>query len=301
MKLNITIIGTGLIGCSLGLALKKNGHYVCGVDKDKSHLEEAKKRGGIDYYESLEKALSNTDLVVLCLPVDAILNILPKVLDNISDDATVMDMGSTKLGICREADKHPRRENFVAVHPLAGLEHSGPKAAHVDLFLNARVLICDAQKSSSWALSVVTGVLQELKTKAVFMDSDEHDQQLALVSHLPQFMAYVLASLEDFDKEVNKNWVELGGGGLQSSIRLGKSDANMWMPIFKQNKKHLLNCLDNYMDKLVKMKNLLEKDKFDEMHDLIIKANENYEKLNYRSKKPGTLVENQNALKIFYS
>lgn len=299
--MHVTIIGVGLIGCSLGLALRKNGHHVCGVDKNSKHLEEAKKIGGIDNYKNISNALSNTDLVVLCLPVDAILKTLPKVLDKISGKTTVMDMGSTKFDICQRVDKHKRRANFVAAHPLAGVEHSGPKAAHVDLYLNARVLICDVQKSSSWALSVVTRVFQELKMKTVFMDSDEHDQQLALVSHLPQFMAYALASLEDFDKDINKNWVELGGGGLQSSIRLGKSDAGMWMPIFEQNKAYLLQCVDNYMNKMNDMKNMIENNRLDDLRELIKTANNNYEKLNYGNNKPGTTVENQSALKIFYS
>ncbi len=299
--MQVTIVGTGLMGCSLGLALKKLGHHVCGVDNNPEHLNDALKMGGIDYFAEPDQAFTGTDLVVLCVPVDAVVKLLPRILDQINKNAVVMDMGSTKLDICTLADQHDHRNQFVAVHPMAGVEHSGPKAAHVDLFLHARVIICDPQRSSSHALNKVLGILQELKMKAIFMDADEHDRQLALVSHLPQFIAYALASLEDFDKDTNKNWVELGGGGLQSSIRLGKSDAKMWIPIFQQNKDYLLQYIENYIDQLNNIKTLLRDDKTEQLNSLIKNANVNYEKLNYRNKKPTTTVVNQGAPKVFYS
>ena len=299
--MHVTIIGTGLMGCSLGLALRKSGHFVCGVDVNESHLAEALKMGALDQTDSLENAISKTDLIVLCVPVDVIARLLPFVLDNMAEQATVMDMGSTKLTMCTLASAHPRRKDFVAVHPMAGVEHSGPQAAHVDMFMHARVIICDAQQSSSQSLNKVLGLLQELKMKAIFMDADEHDRQLALVSHLPQFIAYALASLSDFDKENNKSWTELGGGGLQSSIRLGKSDAQMWMPIFSQNKNYLLQYVDNYIGQLQQMKQMLEDDGAPQMDSLIQTANANYEKLNYKNNTPRPLVPNQGAPKVFYS
>lgn len=299
--MQVTIVGTGLMGCSLGLALKKLGHHVCGVDNNPEHLNDALKMGGIDYFAEPDQAFTGTDLVVLCVPVDAVVKLLPRILDQINKNAVVMDMGSTKLDICTLADQHVHRDQFVAVHPMAGVEHSGPKAAHVDLFLHARVIICDPQRSSSHALNKALGILQELKMNAIFMDADEHDRQLALVSHLPQFIAYALASLEDFDKDTNKNWVELGGGGLQSSIRLGKSDAKMWIPIFQQNKDYLLQYIENYIDQLNNIKTLLRDDKTEQLNSLIKNANVNYEKLNYRNKKPTTTVANQGAPKVFYS
>ncbi|MFN3555903.1 MAG: prephenate dehydrogenase [Bacteroidales bacterium] len=299
--MQVTIIGTGLMGCSLGLALKKAGHFVCGADTNDQHLLEAMQKGALDSAEPLETAISDSDLVVLCVPVDIIAALLPNILDQIPADTIVMDMGSTKLDICTRVSSHARRQDFVAVHPMAGVEHSGPGAAHVDLFLGARVIICDAQQSSSAALNKVLGVLQELKMKVIFMDSDEHDRQLALVSHLPQFIAYALASLDDFDKDANKSWTELGGGGLQSSIRLGKSDADMWMPIFQQNKDYLLQYVDNYINQLSLLKNMLEKEQFQLLKQCISKANQNYERLNYRNNKPRPLIPNQGAPKVFYS
>lgn len=299
--MHVTIIGTGLMGCSLGLALKKNGHFVCGADGNENHLQQALQRGAIDIAQPLEKAIAETDLIVLCVPVDAIADLLPRVMDKMPEKATLMDMGSAKHEICTLANRHPRRNDFVAVHPMAGVEHSGPQAAHVDLFLHARVIICDAQQSSSDALNKVLGLLQELKMKVIFMDADDHDRQLALVSHLPQFIAYALASLDDFDKEANKSWTELGGGGLQSSIRLGKSDASMWIPIFMQNKDYLLQYLDNYIYQLSSLKNMLEMDQTEQLQQSILTANANYERLNYRNNKPRPLMPDQGAPKVFYS
>ncbi len=299
--MQITIIGTGLIGCSLGMALKKQGHHITGADSNPDNLEKALFRGGIDEAEELTEALKNAQLVVLCVPVDIVKELMVEVLNDMPDNAVLMDMGSTKEDICAVADAHPRRAGFVAAHPMAGVEHSGPLAAHVDLFLHARVIVCDAQKSGTNALNTVLGILQELKMKVIFMDAREHDRQLALVSHLPQFIAYALSALEDFGDPTNKEWVELGGGGLQSSIRLGKSDAGMWMPIFQQNKGNILKYIDRYMQKLQEMKYLVETRDEKQLLELIRSSNRNYEKLNYRNNNPKTVVPDKEATRLFYS
>jgi prephenate dehydrogenase len=299
--MNVTIIGTGLIGCSLGMALKKHGHQISGVDNNPEHAEKAQFMGGIDEIKTLDEALTDAHLVVLCIPVDGVKNLICPILDKLNPDAVVMDMGSTKAEICHMAETHPNREQFVAVHPMAGVEHSGPLAAHVDLFHQARVIVCDAQKSSTSALNTVLGILQEIRMKVIFMDSQEHDRQLALVSHLPQFIAYGLASLGDFSDERNKDWVQLGGGGLQSSIRLGKSDAAMWMPVFHQNKQHILDYIDRYVQKLMDMKEMVEGGDDEAMQELIKSANTNYEKLHYRNNQPRPLVPDKGAPKVFYS
>jgi prephenate dehydrogenase len=300
--MNITIIGTGLMGCSLGLALKKNGHFISGVDHNPTHLEQAISIGAIDRGLPIHDALTDTDLVALCVPVDATVELLTEIMDLIPENTTVMDMGSTKLDICQCIKDHARRNNFVPVHPMAGVEHSGPLAAHVDLYHNAKVIICEPQKSSYQSLNVVLGILQELKMRVIFMDTEDHDRQLALVSHLPQVLAYALASLGDFDLETNKQWVDLGGGGLQSSIRLGKSDANMWVPVFQQNKVNLLNCIDNFINHLNVLRESIENDNQLGLRENIDKANINYEKLNYKQNKIRKSVElQQGSPKVFYS
>jgi prephenate dehydrogenase len=299
--MKISIIGTGLMGGSLGLALKKEGHFITGVDHNTVHLEQALSIGAIDTVLPLHMALTDCELVVICVPVDATLHVLPEIMDHISDKTTVMDLGSTKVDICNSISNHKNRKNFVAVHPMAGVEHSGPLAAHVDLYLNAKAIVCDPQKSSSISLNTVLSILQELKMKVIFMDAMEHDRQLALVSHLPQVVAYALASMGDFDLEDNKEWVELGGGGLQSSIRLGKSNAEMWMPIFQQNKENLLKYIDNYMNQLDALRQMIVDDNRETLKPTITSANTNYEKLNYRRNKAKSNVEIQGAPKVYYS
>jgi prephenate dehydrogenase len=299
--MNITIIGTGLMGCSLGMALKRNGHQVTGVDNNPSHLEKALFMGGIDEVKNLDEAVESAQLVVLCVPVNAIRDLILPVLDIIKQDGVVMDMGSTKKEICSVADTHINRDQFVAVHPMAGVEHSGPLAAHIDLFDRARVIICDAQKSSTSSLNIVLQVLQDIRMNVMFMESAEHDRQLALVSHLPQFIAYALASLNDFNDEKNKDWSQLGGGGLRSSIRLGKSDAGMWMPIFEQNKKNLIEYIDRYIGRLQEMKELVQNEEEKKMHCLIKKANNNYEKLNYGKSKNLSIVPEEGKSRVYYS
>lgn len=300
--MNITIIGTGLMGCSLGLALKKGGHFITGVDHNPLHLEQAESIGAIDKAMEMTDALVNADLVVIGVPVDATVRILPHVLNSVPENATVMDLGSTKLEICNAIRNHHRRGIFVPVHPMAGVEHSGPLAAHIDLYINAKGIICEPQISTYQSLNVVLGILQELKMRAIFMDTEDHDRQLALVSHLPQVMAYALASMGDFELKANKQWVELGGGGLQSSIRLGKSDANMWMPIFQQNKDNITGYIDNYINQLTKLRKLIVENDQATLNENITKANLNYEKLNYRQNKNKKSVElQQGSPKVFYS
>ncbi len=299
--MHVTIIGTGLIGCSLGMALRRAGHHVTGVDHNSLHLEQAHSRGGIDDALPMEEALKLTQLVVLCVPVDTIAGMLPGLLDQLSPHTVVMDLGSTKADICNAVEDHSNRKAFVAVHPMAGVEHSGPLAAHIDLFLHARVIICNAHQSSTDALNRVLSVLQELKMKVIFMDADHHDRQLALVSHLPQFIAYALSSMDEFANPDFKEWTELGGGGLQSSIRLGKSDANMWIPVFQQNKENLLQIIDRYMQQLSTMKDMVLNNDKPGMQQLILNANTNYEKLNYSNNIPRASIPEKNTPQVFYS
>jgi prephenate dehydrogenase len=299
--MQITIIGTGLIGCSLGMALKKNGHYITGVDNIPSHLEKALYMGGIDETKPLEEAVSSSQLIVLCVPVNIIAEILLPVLDMVNQDAVVMDMGSTKRRICALADTHINRDQFVAAHPMAGVEHSGPLAAHIDLFDRARVIICDSQKSSTLSLNIASQILQEIRMNVIFMDATEHDRQLALVSHLPQFLAYALASLTDFNDEKNKDWTQLGGGGLRSSIRLGKSDADMWIPIFDQNQKHLTEYIDRYISRLQEMKELVKQKETKKMQYIIKSANKNYGKLTYRKPQAQPIVPEEGKSRVHYS
>lgn len=277
--MHVAIIGTGLIGCSLGMALRQSGHYVSATDVHEQYLYRAWEKGAVDRLATPDQVMEHADLVVLCIPVDAIVGMLPEILEKMPDGAILWDMGSTKEVICKIADAQPRRADFVALHPMAGVEQPGPEAASGDMFRHARAIICNAGQSSDAALKTSKMILDDLQMKIMYMDAAEHDRQLALVSHLPQFLAYVLSSMDDFEKKENNNWTQLGGGGLKSSVRLGKSDADMWLPVFSQNKSNLLHYIDRYLYHLQAMKNMIVSNEQACLKNTIAKANENYDKL----------------------
>ncbi len=254
----ITIIGTGLIGSSLGMALRKQGHFVIGCDKNIINLEQAKTIGAIDAtsqpcltgVKSISQSVNQPacrqagqSIVILATPVDHILEVLPQILDNLPSDAVVIDTGSTKRAICQKVKNHPKRNAFVAAHPMAGSEQSGPQAARANLFENKRVAICESELSSQASLSKAIQLFESVGLEPVFMSPEQHDSSVALVSHLPQILAYAFASLPEFQNENSKDWANVASSGFESSTRLALSVPEVWLPILFQNRMFLVDAL----------------------------------------------------------
>lgn len=272
----VTVIGTGLIGGSMGLDLKKRkvATKVLGVDKSKEHLEKALEMGIIDESQELEEAVSHSDLVILAIPVDNAPEILKSVLDTIKPGATVIDVGSIKSNICSIADNHPKREQYVACHPMAGTEFSGPEAAHYYLFDGKANVICDAKKSNQKALDTALQVFESLKMNTIYMDAIEHDRHIAYVSHLSHITSFTLGlTVLDIEKD-EQSIFNMASTGFASTVRLAKSSADMWTPIFHENKENLVTAIDAYMDKLKSFKEMIQEDKHSETHGNISDANE---------------------------
>jgi len=240
----ITIIGTGLIGSSLGMALRKQGHFVIGCDKSKKNLELAKHLNAIDAASlSINQSINQSSVVFLATPVDHILDIIPQVLDNLPSNAVVIDTGSTKLAICQKVKNHPRRNAFVAAHPMAGSEQSGPQAAKPNLFDNKRIAICESELSSQVSLSKAIELFESVGLEPIFMSPEQHDSTVALVSHLPQILAYAFASLPEFQNENSRDWANVASSGFDSSTRLALSVPEVWLPILFQNRMFLVDAL----------------------------------------------------------
>ncbi|MDX9847976.1 MAG: prephenate dehydrogenase/arogenate dehydrogenase family protein [Tenuifilaceae bacterium] len=254
----ITIIGTGLIGTSLGMALRKQGHFVVGFDRSEKNLEEAKKLNAFDAtsHPCLPSGKSSnqanclparqvlqSSIVILATPVDTIIEIIPFVLDNMSSDAVLIDIGSTKKAICQKVRNHAKRNAFVAAHPMAGSETTGPQAAKPNLFVNKRVVICEPELSSQAALSKAIELFEEIGLDHIFLAPEEHDSTVALISHLPQVLAFAFASLPQFENNDFQNWSKVASSGFDSSTRLALSTPGIWMPILLQNKDCLINAL----------------------------------------------------------
>ena len=261
---NIYIIGVGLIGGSLALDIKNKRPEVTvyGIDKSEDHINQALELGVIDHkatFEDLDKA----DLVVLAIPVDVSVDLLPTVLDKISDFTLVADVGSTKSDICKVAAGHRRRRNFLAMHPIAGTEFSGPKAAIRDLFNQKTNIICEVEKTAFKLQEKAVGLFTEIGMRMRYMNPESHDKHIAYVSHLSHISAFMLGKTV-IEKEKNERDIfDMAGSGFESTVRLAKSSPAMWTPIFKQNKTNVVETLEDYIANLTQFKNLLENDDFE--------------------------------------
>jgi len=272
----VTVIGTGLIGGSMALDLKKRkkASKVIGVDKSEAHLEKAKEMGIIDEAHSLDEAIPVSDLIIIAIPVDNAPAILTQVLDMAKRGATVLDVGSIKSNICATADQHEKRGQFVACHPMAGTEFSGPEAAHYYLFDGKANVICDSDKSDEASLKAVQGIFDTLKMNTIYMNATEHDRHIAYVSHLSHISSFTLGlTVLDIEKD-EQSIFNMASTGFASTVRLAKSSADMWTPIFHENKDNLVTAIDAYMDKLKAFKEMIQEGKQDKTHGNISNANE---------------------------
>lgn len=271
-----TIVGLGLIGGSVALGLRRAGiaTELMGVDANTANGLKAVELGLVDKIVSEDKALSSADLIVLSIPVNALNAFLPAVLDIVKKGAVVIDAGSTKTSICKSVANHPKRNQFVAAHPIAGTENSGPTAAFDGLFKGKTNIICETSKSSVEALNTAMKVFDALEMKTIFMEADEHDKHVAYVSHLSHVSSFLLGqTVLDIEKD-EKNIFDLAGSGFASTVRLAKSSPDMWTPIFEQNVEYLSQALLEYIMHLQKFHYHLMKRDTKELHRIMSKANE---------------------------
>lgn len=272
----VGIVGLGLIGGSLSLSLKKRkfASKIIGVDKNKKHCKEAIELGFVDETCALNDLTSKVELVILAVPVDAARKILPNLLDTLGNKKVIIDMGSTKEGICKIADTHPNRKNFVASHPIAGTENAGPLAAFDGLFDEKITIICDGDKSDIAALKLCKKLYSVLNMKMLTMSAEEHDRHIAYVSHLSHITSFVLGqTVLEIEKE-EKHIFNMAGSGFASTVRLAKSSPDMWAPIFEQNKEHLSNALDTYIKNLQQFKYSIDQGKKEALHSLMSDVND---------------------------
>ncbi|WP_298900249.1 prephenate dehydrogenase [uncultured Psychroserpens sp.] len=265
---NIYIIGVGLIGGSLALDVKSNTKNISvfGIDSNPFHLEEALALKIIDATATYDD-LKHADLVVLSIPVDKSVIELPKILDLISDDTLVIDVGSTKFPVCKVVENHKRRRNFLATHPIAGTEFSGPKAAIRYLFQKKTNIICEVEKTAFKLQEKALALFSDLGMRIRYMNPEAHDKHIAYVSHLSHISSFMLGKTV-IEKEKNERDIfDMAGSGFESTVRLAKSSPDMWTPIFKQNKTNVIETLDEYIANLKRFKNYMEADDFEEIYN----------------------------------
>jgi prephenate dehydrogenase len=272
--MKVTVVGIGLIGGSMALALKDRGiaSRIMGVDNNPQHLERALALGLIDEAKELGQAIPDSDLVILAIPVDSSEELLPFILSQINHQV-VMDTGSTKSRIVEAVRQHPARRQFVATHPMWGTEYSGPDAAVHEAFIDKAVVICNHKESDPKALATATEVYKAIGMHIVYMDAVSHDLHAAYVSHMSHITSFALANTV-LEKEREEDAIfELASGGFESTVRLAKSNPAMWVPIFMQNRENVLDVLNEHISQLRKFKACLEKENFEYLRELIENAN----------------------------
>jgi prephenate dehydrogenase len=268
------IIGTGLIGGSISYALQRLKHttHFIGVEKNKSNAKQALTLGIVKEILPLGEAIAKCDFIILSIPVKDIINVLPKILDKITHQI-VLDVGSTKQEIIASISTHPKRNQFVATHPMWGTEFSGPQAAQKIAFKNKAVVICNKEENSKFALNFTEQLYKKLGMHILYMNAAEHDTHTAYISHISHITSFALANTVLHKEKKTSAIFELASGGFESTVRLAKSSATMWVPIFLQNKKNILDVIMELEIQIAEFKKALINENEAGLNELIINAN----------------------------
>ena len=266
--MNIYIIGTGLIGGSLALGIQAiyKDALIFGIDSEDRHLDEAIHLG-IIHHKAVFEDLQNADFVVVAVPVDTALLLLPKVLDLVSTNALVIETGSTKNPICEIVANHPKRRNFMATHPIAGTEFSGPSAAIKGLFQGKTNIICEVEKTTFKLQEKALQLFKDLGMRIRYMEPKSHDKHIAYVSHLSHISSFMLGKTVIEKEKHESDIFDMAGSGFESTVRLAKSSPAMWTPIFKQNRKQVVKSLEEYILNLQQFKTLLENEDYEAIYN----------------------------------
>jgi len=272
---SVTIVGVGLIGGSFSLALKDKGlvRNVIGVGRSADSLDKALELGLVDEVLPLDAAVKKSDLVYVAIPVDATVPVMRQIMDLVTERQIVADAGSTKKALCESLDGHPMRSRFVATHPMWGTEYSGPEAAVHHAFAGRTCVICEKEKSDPEAVKMMEDLYRQMGMQMVYMDPDSHDMHAAYISHISHITSFALANTVLEKEKEDEAIFDLAGGGFESTVRLAKSNPAMWLPIFKQNREHVLDVLNEHIALLRKFKSCLEKENYDYLQELMDNAN----------------------------
>ncbi len=273
--MTIAIVGIGLIGGSLAISLKENGFAkrIIGVDVSQENLDKAVRRRLIDEDAPMDQAIPQADLIVVAIPVDVMVHVIPEILDQIKPHQVVVEVGSTKESLLEGLRSHPNRGRFVSSHPMAGTEYSGPEAAIPNLFDQKYTVLCETERSDPDAVELVERMFRSIPMKIARLDPTSHDVHTAYISHISHISSFALA-LTVLSKEKDEERIfELASSGFSSTVRLAKSSPDMWVPIFRQNRDNVLDVLDEHINQLSRFRSLLIKKDFDTFYQLIQEAN----------------------------
>ncbi len=261
--MKVLIIGTGLIGGSFALSLQRDpdAYELGGWDSSSDHLQDALRRNLVSKtFDSLESAVTWAEAIILSVPISAIKELLPRLLDMVDDHQFVIDFGSTKLSICQAVATHRRRHRFLAAHPISGTEYSGPQAAFVSLYDEKVMIVCESEKTDEGVVQAFVAMCGLSTMELVYMGAAEHDRHLAYISHLSHAVSYSLSHVVLQKEKDGHVILELSSSGLASTVRLAKSSPEMWTPIFLDNQRPLLDGIAELRKSLQTLEELIKSD-----------------------------------------
>ena len=259
----------------MAIDLKRRGfaHVVLGVESDPIAAEAAKTIGLVDEVVTYDDCIKRADIIVVAVPVGTAVKMVCDILDKIGKDKIVIDVCSTKEQICKATKYHPCRKQFVSTHPMAGTEYSGPWAAMPGLFDGRACIFANAEESSPKALRTIEDMYAVLNMRPLYMEASQHDVHTAYVSHISHVTSFALA-LTVLDKEKDEKHIfDLASGGFSSTVRLAKSNADMWIPILSQNRDNVLRVMDTYIEKMKEFRTAIDNGDEDRIRELIEEAN----------------------------
>ena len=270
----VIIIGIGLIGGSFAKGIKRLYPEVeiIGFDKNENHLKEALRLNLIDV-EGDEVSFQDAEMVFVTIPVDAMIDELPKILDSIGDDGVVVDAGSTKGLLCETVANHPKRRNYLACHPIAGTEYSGPSAAFDGLYDGKTNIICEVEKTAFKLQERALQLFQQLGMRIRYMNPEAHDKHIAYMSHLSHISSFMLGKTVIEEEKNERDIFDMAGSGFESTVRLAKSSPDMWAPIFEQNKDNVIRSLEEYIENMESFKKMMEEDDFEGIYNQMNNTN----------------------------
>ncbi|MDR0467481.1 MAG: prephenate dehydrogenase [Campylobacteraceae bacterium] len=261
----IGIIGLGLMGGSMGLALKntKLVSKIVGYDNNIANCEEALKLGLIEEIVNFED-IKKCDVIFLAIPVEAIISTM-KNLTDVDKNTTIIDLGSTKDEIVKNTSKE-LKSNFIPAHPMTGTEKFGPSAAFNSLYNGNVVVICKLDTIDDIHLTRAIQIFSHIGMKIVFMNPKEHDEHAAYISHMPHALSYALAN-SVMRQQDPKSILMLAGGGFRDMSRVAKSSPVMWSNIFKQNRKNFLSSVKSFEVELAKCREMVENEEWEKLEE----------------------------------
>jgi len=272
--MKVVVIGIGLIGGSFARDLRRVAPEaeILGMDREESHMAQALELGLVDR-EAVDADLESADVVLVTIPVNSLSAELPGILERVGEQTLVFDAGSTKALICDAVREHPKRRNFLACHPIAGTEFTGPQAAISGLFEGKTNIICEVEQTAFRIQERALDLFRQLGMRIRYMNPVAHDRHIAYVSHLSHISSFMLGKTV-IEKEQNERDIfDLAGSGFESTVRLAKSSPHMWTPIFEQNRENVLETLDEYIANLQGFRDLMREGNFEGVFDEMQQTN----------------------------